>query len=93
MLRIDPTFDIDADGVMDEDDNCPYVANSAQLTDGDLFGDACDEDDDNDIISDDYDQCPQGIIGLSSTTNDFDSDGCLDNSEDGDDDNDGVMIS
>ena len=77
---------------MDDDDNCPYVANSAQSNyDGDLFGDACDEDDDNDIISDDYDQCPQGIIGwTSSTTNDFDSDGCLDNSEDDDDDNDGV---
>lgn len=92
VVRIDPIFDIDADGVMDDDDNCPYVANSAQSNyDGDLFGDACDEDDDNDIISDDYDHCPQGIIGwTSSTTNDFDSDGCLDNSEDDDDDNDGV---
>ena len=92
VVRIDPIFDIDADGVMDDDDNCPYVANSAQSNyDGDLFGDACDEDDDNDIISDDYDQCPQGIIGwTSSTTIDFDSDGCLDNSEDDDDDNDGV---
>ena len=30
VLRIDPIFDIDADGVMDDDDNCPYVANSAQ---------------------------------------------------------------
>jgi len=41
--------DIDGDGVADELDNCPSVANVGQENaDGDTTGDACDDDDDND---------------------------------------------
>ena len=45
--------DSDSDGVKDDVDNCPSVANANQLdTDGDQFGDACDPDDDGDKIAD-----------------------------------------
>lgn len=46
--------DADGDGVTDVVDNCPSVPNSEQLdTDGaDDGGDACDDDDDNDLICD-----------------------------------------
>jgi hypothetical protein len=43
--------DIDADGVADGSDNCVSQANSDQKdTDGDLSGDLCDLDDDNDSL-------------------------------------------
>ncbi len=52
--------DSDADGVVDDADNCPSVPNTDQLnTDGvDDGGDACDDDDDNDTWQDFYDNCP-----------------------------------
>jgi len=92
VVRIDPYFDIDTDGVFDEDDNCPSVANPTQSNlDGDNFGDACDEDDDNDGILDVDDLCSKGNINwLSTIASDFDSDGCKDTTEDYDDDNDDV---
>ena len=50
--------DIDGDGVLDGDDNCPSDANTDQLdTDGNLEGNACDIDDDGDGWADVDDNC------------------------------------
>ena len=70
--------DLDGDGVCDEVDNCPLVANPDQLdTDGDLAGDACDADDDNDGLSDDFELS----IGTSTVLVDTDGDGLDDYAE------------
>ena len=51
--------DIDGDGVVDESDNCPSVANADQADfDGDSQGNACDLDDDNDGLPDASDPAP-----------------------------------
>lgn len=51
--------DIDADGVPNDDDNCPYVVNSNQAdADGNDVGDACEGDSDGDSIEDKNDTCP-----------------------------------
>ena len=53
VVRIDSYYDIDADGVLDEDDNCLEVFNPGQENhDSDSYGDACDTDDDNDSVLD-----------------------------------------
>lgn len=95
VVRIDPYFDMDADGVLDDDDNCPLTANSQQNNhDGDSFGDACDQDDDNDGVDDDNDLCMTGRINwVSAAFNDHDMDGCHDSTEDQDDDNDDIVDS
>ena len=79
-------IDSDGDGVADEVDNCPNIANADQLdTDLDEAGNLCDLDDDNDGIRDLDDALP-----LDPTeTLDSDSDGVGDNA-DADDDNDGI---
>ena len=93
VIRIDPFTDEDGDGVGDEVDNCPNIANPLQANfDNDTFGDVCDSDDDNDTIQDADDLCMQGSLNwISSAMNDHDGDGCLDQTEDSDDDNDGVI--
>ncbi|MEM6802829.1 MAG: T9SS type A sorting domain-containing protein [Bacteroidota bacterium] len=79
-------MDTDGDGVNDDVDNCPAIANADQTdTDSDGDGDACDEDDDNDGVNDADDAFP-----LDATeSSDNDEDGIGDNA-DTDDDNDGV---
>ncbi len=51
--------DRDGDGVADIDDNCPDDENRNQSdVDGDLIGDVCDDDADNDEIPNETDNCP-----------------------------------
>lgn len=53
--------DADDDGVIDDEDNCPYVYNPDQAdADEDGIGDACEEpvDSDEDGVPDDEDNCP-----------------------------------
>ncbi|GHA00393.1 hypothetical protein GCM10008090_06430 [Arenicella chitinivorans] len=58
-FRYDPSRDVDSDGVFNEYDNCPNVENPDQTnSDGDAFGDVCDDDSDNDGVNDDIDNCP-----------------------------------
>src|SRR3989338_2924483 len=54
-----PILDDDRDGIENDKDNCPGVANKDQLnTDGDSLGDVCDDDDDGDGVSDSNDAYP-----------------------------------
>jgi hypothetical protein len=79
--------DTDGDGVADDVDNCPLVANPGQENaDGDALGDVCDADDDNDGVADGADNCP-AVANANQLDNDGDGagDAC-----DADDDNDGV---
>ncbi len=93
VVLIDSYTDEDGDGIGDQVDNCPFIANSAQANhDGDDYGDVCDEDDDNDSILDIDDNCALGNLSwISSLATDHDMDGCLDLKEDTDDDNDGLL--
>jgi hypothetical protein len=51
--------DMDADGIANDEDNCPDKANPDQDdNDEDGMGDACDPDDDDDGIPDGSDDCP-----------------------------------
>ncbi|MDB2707125.1 hypothetical protein N9Z30_05485 [Pseudomonadales bacterium] len=77
-LNDNQSIDSDADGVADEVDNCPSVANADQLnTDGDAFGNVCDSDDDGDGVSD-VDEAANGTDPLLVDT---DGDGANDNAD------------
>ncbi len=81
-------LDDDADGILDETDNCPLLSNPVQADlDGDGFGDKCDPDDDGDGVLDELDNCPSAA---NVTQEDFDGDGLGDEC-DGDIDGDGVV--
>lgn len=54
------------DGVVDAADNCRSTANANQANnDGDVKGDVCDSDDDNDTVIDTADNCPI-VVGAPS---------------------------
>ena len=56
---VDVDEDTDGDGIANNKDNCPMIANNNQLdTDGDGLGDVCDSDDDGDGVEDYLDNCP-----------------------------------
>jgi hypothetical protein len=79
--------DSDGDGIDDDIDNCPAVANADQADlDVDGAGDACDLDDDGDGVDDLVDTCPDVYDPDQSDT---DLDGLGDACDD-DDDGDGV---
>jgi hypothetical protein len=79
--------DSDGDGVLDDDDNCPAVANPDQAdADGDNVGDSCDPDRDGDGVADDVDNC---VSVPNADQDDLDEDGEGD-ACDADDDNDTV---
>jgi FG-GAP repeat protein/thrombospondin type 3 repeat protein len=81
------SFDADGDGVPDDSDNCPTVANADQGdADGDGLGNACDPDDDNDGVEDGPDNCD---LTQNPDQRDTDGDGQGD-ACDPDDDNDAV---
>jgi hypothetical protein len=80
--------DFDFDGIPDEFDNCPKVANSDQLDlDQDTIGNLCDDDIDGDKIINDGDNCPESA---NFPQDDTDEDGIGD-ACDPDDDNDEVL--
>ena len=84
----DQCNDSDNDGIANDVDNCPWVANPDQQdTDGDGLGDAWDPDIDDDGVLNDDDNCP---YVFNPDQQDTDGDG-LGNACDPDDDNDGVF--
>ena len=80
--------DIDKDGIIDEEDNCPLIENSDQNDkDEDGLGNKCDPDDDNDGILDEPDNCR---LVANPDQLDTDGDGIGDLCDE-DDDGDGVL--
>lgn len=66
-----PILDDDRDGIENEKDTCPNVANADQRdTDGDGEGDLCDQDDDNDGLSDEVEVELQSDPTLTDTDGD-----------------------
>lgn len=71
----DVNADRDRDGVPDNEDDCPEVADSEQEdNDDDGQGDACDLDDDNDGLFDGSDNCPR-VANLAQHDHDDDGQG------------------
>src|SRR3989338_3318200 len=70
--------DVDGDGVKDGVDNCFLVSNKDQADfDTDKQGNACDDDDDNDLLSDNQ----ESLEGTNSLKSDTDDDGLSDSVE------------
>lgn len=59
-----PVTDYDDDGILDEDDNCPFTFNPDQA-DFDGEGDACDPDIDDDGVLNEEDVCDFSPLGVS----------------------------
>ncbi|MCA9565880.1 MAG: thrombospondin type 3 repeat-containing protein, partial [Myxococcales bacterium] len=79
--------DDDGDGIANIDDNCPDVANTAQLDDDDDgVGNACEPDADGDAVPDESDNCPDVANPRQA---DLDEDGLGDECDD-DADGDGI---
>ncbi|NND01134.1 MAG: hypothetical protein HKN85_13215, partial [Gammaproteobacteria bacterium] len=67
--------DFDQDGIPNDTDNCPFVANADQADlDGDGLGNACDADDDGDGMSDSF-EIANGLNPLNSFDQLADPDG------------------
>ncbi len=71
--RLTTLLDADGDGIPDNCDNCPFVANPSQEdTDGDGVGDACDD------CPEDPDKTAPGFCGCGILDTDSDGDGVPD---------------
>ena len=80
-------LDLDQDGVLDDEDNCPGTYNPTQFdTDGDGQGDECDADIDGDGVLNAADNCP---YDANASQSDLDYDGSGDTCDD-DIDGDGL---
>lgn len=97
IVAVEPDLlaDQDNDGVVDPEDNCPAIYNPAQANnDGDIPGDACDPDDDNDGLPDDVETNTGIFVSPSDTgTDPFNADTDGDGLSDYQETNTGVFVS